>query len=51
MISNENILDYMRQETYRPLSYQELIAVLHIEDQDQEQFAKAMGRLQKDGEV
>lgn len=51
MLTSEEILDYMRQESYRPLSYHELAATFKIQEQDQVQFAKLMGRLQKDGEI
>ncbi len=51
MLTGEDILDYMRQESYRPLSYHELEATFNIPEQDQVQFSKLMGRLQKDGEI
>ena len=51
MLNREDILSHMQQESYRPLSYQELANTFHIEDKDQVQFAKIIGRLQKDGEI
>lgn len=51
MLNREDILNHMQQESYRPLSYQELAETFHIEDKDQVQFAKIIGRLQKDGEI
>ena len=51
MIQSEEILAYMRQESYRPLAYAELMAVLDLDEKDQAQFAKIMGRLQKEGEI
>ncbi len=51
MIKNENVLDYMRQESYRPLGYSELMAVLDLDAHDEAQFAKVMGQLEKEGEI
>ena len=51
MIKSENVLDYMRQESYRPLGYSELMAVLALDTQDEAQFAKVMGQLEKEGEI
>ncbi len=51
MLTREDILNHMQQESYRPLSYQELANTFHIEDIDQVKFAKIIGRLQKDGEI
>ncbi|MEQ8201834.1 MAG: ribonuclease R [Syntrophomonadaceae bacterium] len=51
MLTREDILDHMRQESYRPLSYQDLINTFRIEEKDQVKFAKLIGRLQKDGEI
>ena len=51
MIQSEEILAYMRQESYRPLAYAELMAVLDLDEKDQAQFAIIMGRLQKEGEI
>ncbi len=52
MITRDGIIEYMRQETYRPLAYKELLDVFEIYDQEDElKFSKLMGRLEKDGEV
>ena len=51
MIKSENVLDYMRQESYRPLGYSELMAVLDLDAHDEAQFAKVMGQLEKEGEI
>jgi len=51
MINSENVLDYMRQESYRPLGYSELLAVMDLDAQDEAQFAKVMGKLEKEGEI
>jgi len=51
MIKSENVLDYMRQESYRPLGYSELMTVLDLDAHDEAQFAKVMGQLEKEGEI
>ncbi|MDD4775707.1 MAG: ribonuclease R [Syntrophomonas sp.] len=51
MLSREEILRHMQQASYRPLSYQELLDTLHVGEDQQGQFAKMIGRLQKDGEI
>ena len=52
MINREVILDYMRQETYRPLSYSELKDVINVENSEDEiSFSKVLGRLEKEGEI
>ncbi len=51
MIKSEEILDYMRQESYRPMAYHELMAAFDLDANDQVQFAKVIGRLQKEGEI
>ncbi len=51
MIKSEDILDYMRQESYRPLSYSELMAVFKLDVEDQVRFAKVIGQLEKEGEI
>jgi len=52
MINRDGILDYMRQESYRPLSYNELRDVFGVEDNDGDiTFSKVLGRLEKEGEI
>ncbi len=51
MINREIILEHMRQETYRPLSYQELLEAMSVSDQDELRFSKVLGRLEKEGEI
>lgn len=51
MLTREEILTHMQKESYRPLSYQDLIDTFQVGEKDQVQFAKIMGRLQKDGEI
>lgn len=51
MINKESVLDYMRQASYRPLSYQELSEALNLAEDDELRFTKLLGRLEKEGEV
>jgi len=51
MLQSEEVLDYMRQESYRPLGYSELIAVFKLEGKGQAHFAKIIGQLEKEGEI
>lgn len=52
MITANRIMEYIRQETYRPLSYRELLDVFEIYDYDEEiSFSKALGKLEKEGEI
>lgn len=51
MIKSEEILEYMRQESYRPLGYTELMAVFDLDAHDQARFAKLIGQLEKEGEI
>ncbi|MBO8158980.1 ribonuclease R [Thermosyntropha sp.] len=51
MISREAILDYIKQASYRPLSYRELLEVFEIGEEEEEKFKKILGRLEKEGEI
>lgn len=52
MITPENIMEYMRQETYRPLAYNELLEVFAIDGvEDGIKFSKILGKLEKEGEI
>jgi len=51
MIDSNSILEHMRQESYRPLSYHELKEVLAVSDEDEDKFVKQLGRLEKEGEI
>lgn len=52
MIDRDVILDYMRQETYKPLSFNELRKVIDSENTDDEiNFSKILGKLEKEGEI
>lgn len=52
MITKDNILDYMRQGSYKPLEYYELLEVLGVEQGDSEvRFKKCLGQLEKEGYI
>lgn len=51
MLNKEQVLEHMRQTSYRPLSYNELMAVFHLDAKGQAQFAKIIGQLEKEGEI
>ncbi len=52
MITKERIMEHMRQATYRPLSYRELLDVFEVSGSEEEiRFSKALGKLEKEGEV
>ena len=50
MITRDGIIEYMRQATYRPLEYNELLEVFEIYDHEEElKFRKIIGKLEKRG--
>ncbi|MGE5545228.1 MAG: ribonuclease R [Bacillota bacterium] len=49
VLSRESILNYMKQDSYRPLNYQELLTALEVEDEAE--FAALLGRMEKDGDI
>lgn len=52
VINKETILSFIRQESYRPLSYGELMEALQIEPGEEEaKFIKDLGQLEKQGEI
>ncbi|HOB12000.1 MAG TPA: ribonuclease R [Syntrophomonadaceae bacterium] len=51
MVTKEDILNYMRQESYRPLSYQELRDIWEIDPEEESRFIKVLGKLEKGGEI
>ncbi|NMC27807.1 MAG: RNB domain-containing ribonuclease, partial [Syntrophomonadaceae bacterium] len=51
MLTKEQVLDHMRQTSYRPLSYNELMAVFHLDAKGGAQFARIIGQLEKEGEI
>lgn len=51
MINSEEVLDYMRRESYRPLGYSELMASFGLDGEGEAQFPKIIGQLEREGEV
>lgn len=49
VLTRESILNYMKQDSYRPLTYQELLSALEVEDEAE--FAALLGRMEKDGDI
>lgn len=49
ILNRESILNYMKQGSYRPLNYQELLSALEAEDEAE--FAALLGRMEKDGDI
>ncbi|NLW45473.1 MAG: ribonuclease R [Syntrophomonadaceae bacterium] len=49
VLNRESILNYMKQDSYRPLTYQELLSALEVEDESE--FAALLGRMEKDGDI
>ena len=49
MVNKETLLGYMRADSYRPLSYRELLTVFEISDDEEARFSKLLGRLEKRG--
>lgn len=51
MINSETILAYMRQESYRPLSYKDLLEALQLTAEDEVRFSELIGKMEKAGEI
>ncbi len=52
MITKENILNYMRQTTYKPLSYDELSEELGLQEEKQYlNLSKTLGKMEKEGDI
>lgn len=51
MVNGDQILAYMRQESYRPLSYKELKDVFAVQEEEEVGFSKIIGKLEKEGEI
>lgn len=51
MINSENVLDYMRQSSYRPMAYNELVEAFEMNWEDEAAFSKIIGQLEKEGEI
>ncbi|MEA1962168.1 MAG: ribonuclease R [Bacillota bacterium] len=51
MIDTESVLDYMRQASYRPMAYNELVQAFELDWEAELNFSKIMGKLEKEGEI
>lgn len=51
MVNKNTIMEYIRQDSYRPLSFDDLMKVFQIELEEQGKFSKALGSLEKQGEI
>jgi len=50
-VQKEKILDYMREEAYKPLTDEELIAALHLGGGELEEFWAVLKELEEKGEI
>lgn len=51
MLNKETIIEYMRQESYRPLSYNDLHEALQLTGEDHARFSELIGKLEKEGDI
>lgn len=51
ILNPDELLNYMQQTSYKPLSYQDLLSELAIAPEDEGKLSKLLGRLEKDGEI
>lgn len=51
MINGDVVLEYMKQDSYHPLSYTDLIDVLEISEEEESHFSRILGTLEKEGEI
>lgn len=51
MLNKDEILAYMRQTSYKPLGYNDLLEALEINQDDQGRFSKILGQLEKEGDI
>ncbi len=51
MINKETIINYMRQESYRPMSYNDLLEAVQLAEEEQGSFSELIGKLEKEGEI
>lgn len=49
ILDRESILNYMKQDSYRPHNYQELLTAMEVEDEAE--FASLLGHMEKDGDI
>jgi ribonuclease R len=51
MVNKTSIMEYIRQDSYRPLSFEDLMRVFQVEAEEQWKFARVLGSLEKQGEI
>ena len=51
MLNSETIIEYMRRESYRPMSYNDLREALQLTDEEEAHFSELIGKLEKEGEI
>jgi ribonuclease R len=51
MVNKTSIMEYIRQDSYRPLSFEDLMRVFQVEAEEQWKFARVLGNLEKQGEI
>lgn len=45
MVNKTSIMEYIRQDSYRPLSFEDLMIVFQVEAEEQWKFARVLGSL------
>ncbi|MGI5921616.1 MAG: ribonuclease R [Syntrophomonadaceae bacterium] len=51
MLNRDSILEFMHQESYKPLAYNDLLKALQLNEEEQTKFSKLLGQLEKEGEI
>ncbi len=51
MVNKNAILEYMRQDSYHPLSYTDMMEVFEIQAEEEGKFARVLGTLEKQGDI
>ncbi len=51
MVNKNTIIEYMRQDSYHPLSYTDLMEVFGIQAEEEGKFSRVLGTLEKQGDI
>ncbi len=51
MVNKNTVLEYMRQDSYHPLSYTDLMEVFEIQAEEEGKFSRVLGTLEKQGDI
>lgn len=51
MLKKDDILAHMRQTSYKPLGYNDLLEALELDQDDEARFSKMLGQLEKEGDI